>query len=103
MGADGQSYRGAITNEFFDQSGEGSGEIGPGHATGSRVKVEAPSTPIASFEEFFEEGEASLRGHTDELRACHATGLGKGAKPVTNIGGSGLRLLKLLCTGVDHG
>jgi len=59
LASDGQSYRAVITNEFFDLSGEGSGEIGPGHATGTRVQVEAPGTPIASFEEYFGEAEAT--------------------------------------------
>ena len=53
---DGQSYTAWITNEFFDQSGAGSGEIGPGMAVATRVQVEAPGTPIASFEEFFGDG-----------------------------------------------
>jgi hypothetical protein len=53
LAANGESYTSVITNEFFDPSGEGSGEIGPGHAEGTRLQVEAPGTPIASFEEYF--------------------------------------------------
>jgi hypothetical protein len=59
LAPDGQSYRALITNEFFDTEGNGSGQIGPGHATATRVQVEAPGTPIASFEEYFGESEAT--------------------------------------------
>jgi hypothetical protein len=59
LAPDGQSYTALITNEFFDLSGEGSGEIGPGRAHATRIQVEAPGTPIASFEEYFGESEAS--------------------------------------------
>ena len=59
LAPDGQSYTVVITNEFFDLAGEGSGEIGPGHATGTRLQVEAPGTPIASFDEYFGAPEAS--------------------------------------------
>jgi len=59
LAPDCKSYTAVITNEFFDVSGEGSGEIGPGHALGTRVQVEAPGTPIASFEEYFGESEAT--------------------------------------------
>jgi hypothetical protein len=34
-------------------TGEWSGEIGPGRAAGTRMVVEAPGTPVASFEEAF--------------------------------------------------
>ena len=53
MAADGQSFTSPYTNEFFDPSGQSSGEIGPGTAEGTRVEVEAPGTPVASFEEVF--------------------------------------------------
>jgi hypothetical protein len=52
---DGQSFTGTFTDEVvFDPAGGGtSGEIGPGTLTGTRLVVEAPGTPVASFEEFF--------------------------------------------------
>jgi hypothetical protein len=50
---DGQSFTGSYTLEFFDPAGEGSGQIGPGTVEGTRMNVEAPGTPVASFEEFF--------------------------------------------------
>ncbi len=53
LAPDGQSFTGNYTNEFFDPSGEGSGEIGPGTVEGTRMVVEGPGTPIASFEDFF--------------------------------------------------
>ena len=53
MAADGQSFTSPYTNEFFDPSGQSSGEIGPGTAEGTRIEVEGPGTPVASFEEAF--------------------------------------------------
>ena len=53
MAADGQSFTSPYTNEFFDPAGQSSGEIGPGTAEGTRVEVEGPGTPVASFEEAF--------------------------------------------------
>jgi len=52
---DGQSFTGNFTNEIvFDPAGGGtSGEIGPGTLTGARLTVEAPGTPVQSFEDFF--------------------------------------------------
>ncbi len=50
---DGHSFTSPYTNEFFDATGQGSGEIGPGTAEGVRMTVQAPGTPVASFEEFF--------------------------------------------------
>lgn len=50
---DGQSFTGTYTNEFFDTTGQGTGEIGPGPVTGTRINAEAPGTPVASFEQFF--------------------------------------------------
>ena len=58
--ADGLSFSGTFTNEaiFDPTSPEGtSGEIGPGRLTGTRMTVQAPGTPVASFEEFFGEPE----------------------------------------------
>ena len=42
-----------------DPSGQSSGEIGPGMAEGTRREVEEPGTPVASFEEFFEQFEGT--------------------------------------------
>ncbi len=52
---DGQSFTTPYTNEFIEASGESSGEIGPGMAEGTRLELQAPGTPVASFEEFFGE------------------------------------------------
>lgn len=58
---DGESFTGVFTNEFiFDPAGGGtSGELGPGTLEGTRMEVEAPGTPVASFEEFFPNPEAT--------------------------------------------
>lgn len=56
IAADGQSFTGTFTDEaiFDPTSPEGTGgEIGPGRLTGTRLTAQAPSTPVASFEEFF--------------------------------------------------
>jgi hypothetical protein len=50
---DGQSFTSSYTLEFTDASGQASGEIGPGIAEATRLEVQAPGTPVASFEEFF--------------------------------------------------
>lgn len=51
---DGQTFTSPYTNEFFNPAiGEWSGEIGPGTAEGTRLELQAPGTPVASFEEFF--------------------------------------------------
>jgi hypothetical protein len=55
VAADGQSYTSPYTLEFIDGDGESSGEIGPGMTEGTRVVVEGPGTPVASFDEFFAE------------------------------------------------
>lgn len=56
---DGQSFSGPYTNEFIEPTGESSGEIGPGMAEGRRLELQAPGTPVASFEEFFGEPEGT--------------------------------------------
>jgi hypothetical protein len=56
---DGQSFTAPYTNEFIDPTGESSGEIGPGMAEGKRLELQAPGTPVASFEEFFGTPEAT--------------------------------------------
>ena len=54
VAADGQSLTASYTLEIFDPAtGEGSGEIGPGIAEGTRMVVEAPGTPEMSFEDFY--------------------------------------------------
>jgi len=50
---DGQSFTSPYTNEFIEASGESSGEIGPAMAEGRRLELQAPGTPVASFEEVF--------------------------------------------------
>lgn len=54
VSADGQTVAATYTLEIFDPvTGEGSGQIGPAAAEGTRIAVEAPGTPVMSFEEFF--------------------------------------------------
>lgn len=50
----GQSYTGTFTTEaVFDPAHGGtSGQIGPGKVAGTRMKAEAPGTPVSSFAEF---------------------------------------------------
>jgi hypothetical protein len=55
VAADGQSFTAPYTNEFIEPTGASSGEIGPGMAEGRRLELQAPGTPVASFEEFFGE------------------------------------------------
>lgn len=51
---DGQTFTASYTLEFADPAtGESSGEIGPGTAEGTRMTVEGPGEPAASFEDFF--------------------------------------------------
>jgi hypothetical protein len=51
---DGQSFTATFTLEFMDpESGESSGEVGPGSVTGTRIVVEGPGTPVMSFEDAF--------------------------------------------------
>jgi hypothetical protein len=56
---DGETFTATYTLEFVDLSGESSGEIGPGTAEGTRMVVEGPGEPVASFEEAFGEFEAT--------------------------------------------
>lgn len=58
---DGQSFTGTYTNEFFLNPfpGESSGEIGPGRWEATRLVAKGPGTPVASFEEFFEQAEGT--------------------------------------------
>ena len=49
---DGMTTTGTFTLEFFNASGVGSGQIGPGTAEATRMFVEGPVTPDLSFEEF---------------------------------------------------
>lgn len=55
VSADGQTISGTYTSEYvFDPAGGGtSGEIGPGTLTGTRLTVQAPGTPSASYADFF--------------------------------------------------
>jgi len=59
---DGNSFTAEYTLEFIDAEGTSTGEAGPGAATGTRLLVEAPGTPVMSLEELFgsfEESEES--------------------------------------------
>lgn len=59
---DGQSLTATYTLEFIDSDGTSSGEIGPGTAEGTKLTVEPPGTPVASFEEAFEAPAATPEG-----------------------------------------
>ncbi len=51
---DGQSFTAPFTFELIDgATGEGSGQYGPGMATGTRTVVEAPGTPEGSVLDLF--------------------------------------------------
>jgi hypothetical protein len=51
---DGQSFTATFTFEILiSATGEGSGEYGPGTATGTRQVAEAPGTPEGSIEDLF--------------------------------------------------
>lgn len=50
---DGVTFTAEYTLEFADPAtGELSGQIGPATAVGTRIAVEGPGTPVASFEDF---------------------------------------------------
>ena len=55
VASDKQSFTGTFTTEsVFDPAHGGtSGEIGPGAVEGTRMPVQGPGTPVASFAEFF--------------------------------------------------
>lgn len=53
VGADGDSFTAQYTLEYVGADGTSTGEAGPGQATGERLAVEAPGTPVMSFEQFF--------------------------------------------------
>lgn len=51
---DGKTFSGSFTSDItFDPEHHGtSGEIGPGKVTGTRMPVQAPGTPVMSFDQF---------------------------------------------------
>jgi hypothetical protein len=54
VAADGQSFTAPFTFELTDvESGEGTGQYGPGMATGTRLVAEAPGTPVGSVMDLF--------------------------------------------------
>jgi hypothetical protein len=53
VGADGNSFTAEYTIEFIQPDGTSSGEGGPGHATGVRMTVEAPGTPVMTLDELY--------------------------------------------------
>ena len=56
---DGQSFTAPFTFELTDPAtGEGSGQYGPGTATGTRISAEAPGTPEGSIMDLFGQFEA---------------------------------------------
>lgn len=57
---DGQSFTAPFTFELIDPAtGEGSGQYGPGTATGTRTVVEAPGTPEGSVLDLFGQFDAT--------------------------------------------
>jgi hypothetical protein len=54
VAADGESFTADYSFEFIDPSGEGSGEYGPGTATGTRLEVEPMGELVGTAEELFE-------------------------------------------------
>jgi|SRR5215211_4236062 len=59
---DGNRFTAEFTMEFIQPDGTSSGEAGPGIATGERLVVEAPGTPVITFEELF----GAFDGETEE-------------------------------------
>ena len=60
VAADGQSFTAPFTFELLDPTtGEGSGQYGPGLATGTRLVAEGPGTPVAPITDLFAQFEAS--------------------------------------------
>jgi len=53
VAADGNSFTAQYTFEFTDPAGVSDGEAGPGTATGTRLVVEGPGTPVISLDELF--------------------------------------------------
>lgn len=50
---DGNTFTADFTIEFIQPDGTGGGQAGPGIASGERLVVEAPGTPVITFEELF--------------------------------------------------
>lgn len=60
VAADGQSFTAPFTFEVIDPtSGEGSGQYGPGTATGTRLVAEGPGTPVGSVMDLFTQFEGT--------------------------------------------
>lgn len=57
--SDGESFTAQYTGEFVDPDGTGSGEYGPGTATGTRISVEPMGAPVGTFDELFADFEES--------------------------------------------
>jgi hypothetical protein len=53
VGADGNSFTATYTLEFVLPDGTSTGEAGPGTASGTRLTVEAPGTPVMTLDELF--------------------------------------------------
>lgn len=62
VSADGTSFTAEFTMELIEPDGTSSGQAGPGGATGERLVVEAPGTPVITFEELF----GQFEGEADE-------------------------------------
>jgi hypothetical protein len=57
---DGQSFTAPFTFDLIDpETGTGMGEYGPGMATGTRLVVEGPGTPVGTILDLFAQFEAS--------------------------------------------
>jgi hypothetical protein len=60
VAADGQSFTAPFTIEVLDPAtGAGMGQYGPGMATGTRLTIEAPGTPVGPVTELFAQFEGT--------------------------------------------
>lgn len=48
VSADGRRFTSDNTQEFVDASGHSTGQLGPGHAAGTRIVPSAPGTPVGT-------------------------------------------------------
>ena len=70
VGADGNSFTAQYTLEFIDSDGTSTGEVGPGTATGTRLVVEAPGTPVMTMDDLFSSFEGEDEGAPEATPAA---------------------------------
>ena len=81
---DGQSFTAASALQLAGPDGTGTGQFGPGRATGTRIAVEPMGTPIAPLTDLFEQGGTpapwwAARRRRGHCRAPRPTVSGTGA------------------------